>query len=88
MSLSEEAQRRIPDLGLALAGNCTIGALIDRHASVVWCGMPRFDSTPIFDALLQSAQGTPLEGSMAVELEGLRRTEQAYDAGTAIVRSA
>ena len=87
MSLSEEAQRRIPDLGLALAGNCTIGALIDRHASVVWCGMPRFDSTPIFDALLQSAQGTPLEGSMAVELEGLRRTEQAYDAGTAIVRT-
>ncbi len=74
-------------LDLALIGNCTVSALIDGRGSVVWCCMPRFDSTPVFDALLHSADGLPLEGAMSVELEGLARVEQAYDPGTAIVRT-
>jgi GH15 family glucan-1,4-alpha-glucosidase len=49
--------------------------------------MPRFDSPPVFDALLASADGLPLDGAMTVEIEGLARIEQAYDAGTAIVRT-
>jgi hypothetical protein len=45
------------------------------------------DSPPVFDALLASADGLPLDGAMTVELEGLARVEQAYDPGTAIVRT-
>jgi hypothetical protein len=74
-------------LELALIGNCAIGALLDQRGAVVWCCMPRFDSTPVFDALLRSAEGLPLDGSMAVEVEDLDRMEQAYDPGTAIVRT-
>jgi len=76
-----------PDLELALVGNCTVGALVDRQGSIVWCCLPRFDSTPIFDALLQSAEGTPLDGAMTVQIDGLSRVEQTYDPGTAIVRT-
>ncbi|MBX3622021.1 MAG: glycoside hydrolase family 15 protein [Rhizobacter sp.] len=74
-------------LDLALIGNCAIGALVDRAGAVVWCCMPRFDGDPVFHALLGSPGGTPHEGSMAVELEGLAHTEQAYDPGTAILRT-
>jgi GH15 family glucan-1,4-alpha-glucosidase len=74
-------------LELALVGNCTVGALIDRCGRVVWCCMPRFDSPPVFDALLDSPHGMPTAGAMTVELEGLARVEQSYDSGTAIVRT-
>ncbi len=74
-------------LELALVGNCTVGAMLDHAARVVWCCMPRFDSPPVFDALLDSADGLPVAGTMAVELEGMVRTEQHYDPGTAIVRT-
>jgi len=74
-------------LELALVGNCTIGALLEGGGRVVWCCMPRFDSTPVFDALLRSRGGLPLQGTMAVQLEGQVRSEQAYDPGTAIVRT-
>ena len=74
-------------LEMAVLGNCTIGALVDARARVVWCCMPRLDSAPVFDALLQSARGLPDDGSMAVELEGMERSEQAYDARTAILRT-
>ena len=74
-------------LELAPIGNCTVSALVDQGGSIVWCCMPRFDSPPVFDALLQSARGLPLDGAMSVELENLARIEQAYDPGTAIVRT-
>jgi GH15 family glucan-1,4-alpha-glucosidase len=79
--------RPAASLELALIGNGTVGALVSRCGSVVWCCMPRFDSPPVFDALLASADGLPLDGAMTVEIEGLARIEQAYDAGTAIVRT-
>ncbi len=74
-------------LNLALVGNCAISALVDMSGAVVWCCMPRFDGDPIFHALLNSANGLPREGSMAVELEGVVRTEQAYVPGTAVLRT-
>ena len=74
-------------LELAPIGNCTVSALVDQGGSIVWCCMPRFDSSPVFDALLRSGEGLPLDGAMSVELEGLARVEQAYDPGTAIVRT-
>lgn len=87
MELPSIAPRPVAGLDLALIGNCTISALVERRGSIVWCCMPRFDSTPVFDALLHSADGLPLDGAMTVELEGLARTEQTYDPGTAIVRT-
>lgn len=84
---SGSAARPPASLELALIGNCTVSALIDRRGSIVWSCMPRFDSTPVFDALLNSAEGVPLDGAMSIELEGLVRTEQSYDPGTAIVRT-
>jgi GH15 family glucan-1,4-alpha-glucosidase len=74
-------------LDLALIGNCAISALIDTRASIVWCCAPRFDGDPIFHALLDSAQGLPQDGTLAIELEGYARSEQAYDPGTAVLRT-
>ncbi|NLZ41331.1 MAG: glycoside hydrolase family 15 protein, partial [Comamonadaceae bacterium] len=80
-------RRRAASLELAVIGNCTVGALVDALGRIVWCCMPRPDSAPVFDALLQSADGLPEDGAWSVELEGLARHEQAYDAGTAVLRT-
>ena len=77
------------DLDLAVVGNCTWAALVDRLGRVVWACFPRFDSDPIFPALLNG--GLPpggaaqAEGLYAVELEGLAQSEQHYDSNTAIL---
>ena len=44
--------RPAASLDLALIGNCAISALVDNRASLVWACLPRFDSPPVFDALL------------------------------------
>ncbi len=75
------------NLNLGLIGNCTISALIDAQARLVWCCMPRFDSDPVFHALLDSADGIGAEGSFQIQLDGCVRTEQAYDENTAILRT-
>jgi GH15 family glucan-1,4-alpha-glucosidase len=72
-------------LDLAMIGNCSVSALIDGQGGVVWCCMPRFDGDPVFHALLGSPNGD--DGQLRIDLEGLERTEQAYDPGTAIVRT-
>ena len=74
-------------LDLGLIGNCAISALIDQRARIVWCCMPRFDSPPVFRALLDPTPEVPGLGSFSIELERLARTEQAYDSGTAILRT-
>lgn len=81
------AQRAPASLDLALIGNGTVSALVTGSGSVVWCCMPRFDSPPVFDALLDSANGLPLDGATTVEIEGLAHSTQAYDPGTAVVRT-
>jgi GH15 family glucan-1,4-alpha-glucosidase len=80
-------QEDVAGLELGPIGNCNVSALVDRRARVVWCCLPRPDSTPVFDALLQSRHGVPAEGAFGIELEGAVRSEQAYDAGTAILRT-
>ncbi|HKQ23943.1 MAG TPA: glycoside hydrolase family 15 protein [Burkholderiales bacterium] len=74
-------------LDLAVIGNCAISALVDRRGSIVWCCMPRFDGDPVFHALLSSGAGLSPDGAFSIELEGMIRSEQYYDAGTAIVRT-
>jgi GH15 family glucan-1,4-alpha-glucosidase len=46
---------RLEDLGLI--GNCQLSALVDRGGDVVWCCLPRFDSEPVFSALLDHDDG-------------------------------
>jgi GH15 family glucan-1,4-alpha-glucosidase len=74
-------------LDLALIGNCAVGALVDATGAIVWACMPRFDGDPVFHALLDSADGRGDEGVFAVEVENLARAEQAYDPGTAVLRT-
>jgi len=72
-------------LDLALVGNCTWGGLIDARGRLVWACMPRFDSDPVFCALLQNGNGD--EGVFAIELENLAESEQQYVGNTAILRT-
>ena len=78
---------REANLSLALVGNCAVNALVDAQARVVWCCLPRPDSDPVFHALLDSGQGISLDGTMAVELEGLDAFDQSYVPGTAVLRT-
>ena len=79
--------RESASLNVGLIGNCAISALVDSRGAIVWCCMPRFDGDPIFHALLDSAGGLSDEAVLRVELEGFVRSEQAYDRGTAILRT-
>ena len=45
----------LADLGLI--GNCQLSAIVRRDGAIVWCCMPRFDSPPIFGALLDESDG-------------------------------
>jgi GH15 family glucan-1,4-alpha-glucosidase len=42
---------------LGLIGNCQFSALVERTGAVVWCCLPRFDSEPVFAALLDHENG-------------------------------
>jgi GH15 family glucan-1,4-alpha-glucosidase len=45
----------LADLGLI--GNCQLSALVRRDGALVWSCMPRFDSPPVFAALLDEQAG-------------------------------
>ena len=71
-------------LNLGIVGNCAISALIDAHARMVWCCLPRFDGDPVFNALLKPGD----EGShFAIELEDMLSAHQWYEPNTAILRT-
>ncbi|HLY96474.1 MAG TPA: glycoside hydrolase family 15 protein [Sideroxyarcus sp.] len=70
------------NLDLALIGNCTIGALVDARANIVWGCFPRFDGDPMFCSLLRE---TDDYGFFAVELADCERTEQHYLENTAVL---
>ena len=61
-------------LDLAVVGNCAWGGLIDTHARLVWACFPRFDSDPLFPALLDG-DGVD-DGVFAIALEGVKGAEQ------------
>jgi GH15 family glucan-1,4-alpha-glucosidase len=58
---------------LALIGNCQISALVERTGSIVWCCLPRFDSEPVFSALLDHGDGGRFVISAADEVKGTQR---------------
>ena len=70
------------NLDLALIGNCTIGALVDARANIIWGCFPRFDGDPVFCALLKDNDDY---GFYAIELADFERTEQHYLENTAIL---
>jgi GH15 family glucan-1,4-alpha-glucosidase len=71
------------DLELAVIGNCTWGGLIDRKGRLVWGCLPRFDSDPLFSALVDASR--PDEGVFQVELLDFADSEQHYEHNTAIL---
>ena len=72
-------------LDLAVLGNCSFSALVDRDARIVWSCMPRFDGDPIFCGLLNGIAGNEAGGMYAIELEDFARSEQYYLHNTAIL---
>ena len=75
------------NLDLGLIGNCSISALVDKEARLVWCCLPRFDGDPVFHQLLGSASRDPGDGAFAIELEGFKSSEQTYLPNTAILKT-
>ncbi len=74
----------MPNLDLALIGNSSFNALVDRNGRIVWCCMPRFDGDPLFCALLQDTD-EPDHGFFDVQLQNMVRAEQTYEPNTAIL---
>jgi GH15 family glucan-1,4-alpha-glucosidase len=85
------AGRNSVSLDLGVIGNCTIAALIDRRARIVWGCFPRFDRDPVFCALINNQPdddgAMPKKGVFAIELVGMTRCEQSYLDNTAILSS-
>jgi GH15 family glucan-1,4-alpha-glucosidase len=71
------------NLELGVVGNCSWGGLIDRHGRLVWACMPRFDSDPVFPALLDEAPDH--DGTFSIELADFASSEQHYDGNTAVL---
>lgn len=74
-------------LNLGIIGNCSISALVDDQARIVWCCYPRYDGDPVFHALLDSEEDLKADGSWQVCLEGQSRSEQAYEPNTGVLRT-
>jgi GH15 family glucan-1,4-alpha-glucosidase len=70
-------------LDLAVVGNCSWGGLIDASGRLVWACLPRFDSDPVFPALLDERPDG--DGSFAIELADLASSEQGYEGNTPIL---
>ncbi|MBX3477016.1 MAG: glycoside hydrolase family 15 protein [Brevundimonas sp.] len=74
-----------PNLDLALIGNCALSALIDRNGRFVWACAPRVDGDPLFSALMDGDD--PEHGFWDIQLEGLKRVDQAYVRNTPVLRT-
>jgi GH15 family glucan-1,4-alpha-glucosidase len=74
-------------LDLGLIGNCSISALVDRKARVVWCCLPRYDGDPIFHSLLGHSTTAPDGGDFSIEIENQTGSVQSYIPNTAILKT-
>lgn len=83
------------DLDLAVIGNCSFSALIDRRGRIVWSCLPKFDGDPVFCHLLDSKAELDTaqndvdqpDGLFEILLENFERSEQRYLSNTAIVET-
>ena len=81
------SQKIESSLELAVIGNCQVGALVDEHGRMVWACMPRFDSNPVFCALLMDDQEKVERGVFEVVLQDFVRAEQHYVTNTPILET-
>jgi len=70
------------DLDLALVGNCSFGALIDKAGTVKWCCLPRFDGDPVFCSLLRRTNDI---GFYEISLENYSHSKQSYIRNTGVL---
>ncbi len=78
------------NLDLAVIGNCSFAALIDKNACIVWSCMPHFDGDPVFYSLIDYQDGRAdenLKGFWDLEVEDQTHSHQAYIPNTAIVET-
>ena len=75
----------VQSLDLALIGNCTISALVNDRAEIVWGCVPRFDGDPVFCSLLRERGGTEDFGYFAIDLADFDHAEQSYLDNTPIL---
>lgn len=91
MTVTNVAAPGVASLDLGVIGNCSIAALIDRRARIVWGCFPRFDRDPVFCSLIdngiEDGNAMPRKGVFAIEMVGMTRCEQAYLDNTAILSS-
>ena len=73
------------DLNLALIGNCTIGALVNAKADIVWGCFPDLDADAIFCDLVQSHEDENRAGFWRIHLHDCARVEQSYVPDTPIL---
>src|SRR5258707_7814107 len=71
----------LKDLGLI--GNCQVSALVSSSGSVVWSCMPRFDSPPVFGALVGGEGG----GSFSISAADGKPGQQSYLANTNVLET-
>jgi GH15 family glucan-1,4-alpha-glucosidase len=64
-----------------LIGDGTVAALVGRDGAVSWMCVPRFDSPPLFCAILDAKRG----GSFTVAPEGLSESRQYYETDTGVL---
>jgi hypothetical protein len=64
-----------------LIGDGTTAALVGRDGAITWLCVPRFDSEPLFCALLDGARG----GAFEVAPEGLEASRQRYEPDSGVL---
>ncbi len=70
-------------LDLAVVGNCSWAGLVDARGRLVWACLPRFDSDPLFPALVDAAPDD--DGTFTIDLVDFAASEQRYDGHTPIL---
>ena len=71
-------------LDLGVIGNCSIAALVDAQATIVWGCFPRIDGDAVFHSLLDDKTA---DGRFSIELVDRLHSEQAYLPNSAILRT-
>ncbi|MEU8733380.1 glycoside hydrolase family 15 protein [Streptomyces tendae] len=73
----------LPLEDLGLIGDGTTAALVGLDGTIPWMCLPRFDSDPVFCALLDHARG----GHFTVTPENLREARQRYEPDTGVLHT-
>src|SRR6478672_10566245 len=79
-------EKQQPTLDLAVLGNCSIAALVDERARIVWCCIPRLDGDPAFCNLL-GGDKLANDGLWDIELLDFATSSQRYIPNSAILET-